>query len=103
MNRQIQFIPWVVYGAVRLDINLLKPSRIEFQVLHDAGSHLTVTDGHVASESPKWLEYVYSMAHPALRWLPTASAKFQDSRLDAPIQQLLTEGGAAMSMRISSE
>ena len=52
-------------GRVRLDLNLLKPSRIEF--LHDPERPLTVPDGQ--ESSPTWLEYVYRTAHPALRWL----------------------------------
>ena len=54
-------------GCVRLDLNLLKPSRIEF--LHDLECPLTVPDG--IESSPTWLEYVYQTAHPALRWLPS--------------------------------
>ena len=57
---------------MRLDLNLLKPSRIEF--LHDLECPLTVPDG--IESSPTWLEYVYQTAHPALRWLPTKLAEW---------------------------
>ncbi len=50
-------------GRVRLDLNRLKPSRIEF--LNDPERPLTVPDGK--ESSPTWLEYVYRTAHPALR------------------------------------
>ena len=59
-------------GRVRLDLNLLKPSRIEF--LHDPERPLTLPDGQ--ESSPTWLEYVYRTAHPALRWLPTKLAEW---------------------------
>ncbi len=59
-------------GCVRLDINLLKPSRIEF--LQDAGPQLTVPDQQAASGN--WLEYVYRKAHPVLCWLPTKLAEW---------------------------
>ena len=59
-------------GCVRLDLNLLKPSRIEF--LQDPARPLTVSDGQASS--PNWLEYVYRTAHPALRWLPTKLAEW---------------------------
>ena len=59
-------------GCVRLDLNLLKPSRIEFR--QDSGPELTVPDGQAASVD--WLEYVYRTAHPVLRWLPTKLAEW---------------------------
>ena len=59
-------------GCVRLDLNLLKPSRIEF--LQDPARPLTVSDGQASS--PNWLEYVYRTAHSALRWLPTKLAEW---------------------------
>ena len=59
-------------GRVRLDLNLLKPSRIEF--VHDPERPLTVPDGQ--ESSPTWLEYVYRTAHPTLRWLPTKLAEW---------------------------
>ncbi len=49
-------------GCVRLDINLLKPSRIEFA--EDPAPSVSLPDGY--SVPPKWLEYVYSTAHPVL-------------------------------------
>ena len=58
-------------GCVSLDVNLLKPSRVEF--LHEPSCSLTVSDG--SASSPTWLEYVYRTAHPALRWLPTKLAE----------------------------
>ena len=54
---------------MRLDINLLKPSKIEF--VQDPAPPLTLPDG---APPPKWLEYIYRTAHPALRWLPTKLA-----------------------------
>ena len=59
-------------GCVRLDINFLKPSRIEFA--QDPAPVVTLPEG--AAETPKWLEYVYRTAHPALRWLPTKLAEW---------------------------
>jgi hypothetical protein len=35
---------------------------------------VTLPEG--AAETPKWLEYVYRTAHPALRWLPTKLAEW---------------------------
>jgi hypothetical protein len=57
---------------VRLDINLLKSSRIEFR--QESGSQLTVPDQQAAFVN--WLEYVYRKAHPVLRWLPTKLAEW---------------------------
>ena len=54
-------------GCVRLDINLLKPTRIEFA--DQPAPSLSLPDG--CHSPPKWLEYVYRTAHPVLRWLPT--------------------------------
>ena len=54
-----------------LDTNLLKPSRIEFVL--DPVPPLTLPDG---ASPPKWLEYIYRTAHPALRWLPTKLAEW---------------------------
>ena len=59
-------------GCVRLDINLLKPSRIEFR--QEPGPQLTVPDQQAATVT--WLEYVYRTAHPVLRWLPTKLAEW---------------------------
>ena len=58
-------------GSVRLDINLLKPSKLEF--VQDPAPPLTLPDG---AASPQWLEYIYRTAHPALRWLPTKLAEW---------------------------
>ena len=58
-------------GCVHLDINLLKPSKIEF--VQEPAPTLTMPDG---SSPPDWLEYVYRTAHPALRWLPTKLAEW---------------------------
>ncbi len=46
-------------GCVRLDINLLKLSRIEFR--QEPGPQLTVPDQQAATVT--WLEYVYRTAH----------------------------------------
>ena len=59
-------------GSVCLDINLLRPSRIEF-VHHPAP--LLAMSGTQASK-PQWLEYIYRTAHPVLRWLPTKLAEW---------------------------
>ena len=56
---------------MHLDINLLKPSKIEF--VQEPAPTLTMPDGF---SPPKWLEYVYLTAHPALRWLPTKLAEW---------------------------
>ncbi len=54
-------------GCVRLDINLLKPSRLELQD--------QVLTPNMAF-SPESLEYVYRTGHPVLRWLPTKLAEW---------------------------
>ena len=59
-------------GCVRLDINLLKPGRLEF--LQDSGPQSTVPDQQASSVN--WLEYVYRTAHPDLLWLPTKLAEY---------------------------
>ena len=59
-------------GCIRLDINLLKPSRVE--LLQAPAPLLSVPDSDASS--PKWLEYVYRTAHPVLRWLPTKLAEW---------------------------
>ena len=61
-------------GCVRLDINFLKPSRIEFA--QDPAPAVTLPELEGAGETPKWLEYVYRTAHPVLRWLPTKLAEW---------------------------
>ena len=61
-------------GCVRLDINLLKPSRIEF--VQDPSPSLSLPDGHRTTKTATWLEYVYRTAHPVLRWLPTKLAEW---------------------------
>ncbi len=50
-------------GCVRLNINLLKPTRIEFAV--NPAPSLSLPNG--PHSPPKWLEYVYRTAHPVLR------------------------------------
>ena len=57
-----------------LDINLLKPSRIEFA--QDPSPSLSLPDGHRTTQAPTWLEYVYRTAHPVLRLLPTKLAEW---------------------------
>ena len=59
-------------GYVSLDINLLKPSKIEF--VQKPAPSLTQPDG--LASSLKWLEYIYRTAHPVLRWLPTKLAEW---------------------------
>ncbi len=59
-------------GCVRLDINFLKPSRLEFA--QDPGPDVTLPEG--AAETQKWLEYIYRTVHPALRLLPTKLAEW---------------------------
>jgi hypothetical protein len=55
-----------------LDINLLKPSRIEF--VHHPVPQLAMSD--TQASSPQWLEYIYSTAHLVLCWLPTKLAEW---------------------------
>jgi hypothetical protein len=55
---------------VRLDINLLKPGRVELQ-----GQGQALYHGR-SSSSPDWLEYAYRTSHPVLRWLPTKLAEW---------------------------
>jgi hypothetical protein len=62
-------------GCVHLDINLLKPSRLEFQD-QDLASNLALPVGHRLCSSPDWLEYIYRSSHPVLRWLPTKLAEW---------------------------
>ena len=62
-------------GCVRLDINLLKPSRLEFQD-QDIAPDVALPLGHRLCSSPDWLEYVYRTSHPVLRWLPTKLAEW---------------------------
>jgi hypothetical protein len=59
-------------GSVRLDLNLLKPARIEFA--EDAVPSFSLPDG--SPPPPRWLEYVYRTAHSALRWLQTKLAEW---------------------------
>jgi hypothetical protein len=60
-------------GCVCLDINLLKPSRIEFVQDPVPPLNLRVPEGF---SSPQWLEYTYRTAHPVLRWLLTKLAEW---------------------------
>ena len=55
-----------------MDINLLKPSRIEF--VHNPDALLAVSD--TQASAPQWLEYIYRTTHPVLRWLPTKLAEW---------------------------
>ena len=55
-----------------MDINLLKPSRIEF--VHHPAPLLATSD--TQASAPEWLEYIYRTAHPVLRWLPTKLAEW---------------------------
>ena len=57
---------------MRLDVNLLKPSRVEF--VQDPAPAVTLREGQVPFQN--WLEYVYRTAHPTLRWLPTKLAEW---------------------------
>ena len=59
-------------GYALLDVNLLKPSRIEF-VLEPA---LLLAMSDTQASKPQWLEYIYRTAHPVLRWLPTKLAEW---------------------------
>jgi len=67
---------------VRLDINLLKPSRIEFA--DQPAPSLSLPEGHYSP--PKWLEYVYRTAHPVLRWLPTKLAEWIGENLQDELE-----------------
>jgi hypothetical protein len=62
-------------GCVRLDINLLKPSRLEFPD-QEHTPKLALPVGHSSCSSPDWLEYIYRTSHPVLRWLPTKLAEW---------------------------
>ncbi len=62
-------------GCVCLDINLLKPSRLEFQD-QDLAPNLALHVGHRLCSSPDWLEYMYRTSHPVLRWLHTKLAEW---------------------------
>jgi hypothetical protein len=68
-------------GCVSLDINLLKPSRIEFA--GDPAPSLSLPDGPFSH--PKWLDYVYRTANPVLRWLPTKLAEWIGENLQAEL------------------
>jgi hypothetical protein len=57
-----------------LDINLLKPSRIEF--VHHPAPLLAMSDTDTQASKPQWLEYIYRTAHPVLCWLPTKLAEW---------------------------
>ena len=59
-------------GCVCLDVNLLKPSRLEFA--DDPVPMLAMPNAH--APSPQWLEHCYRKAHLALRWLPTKLAEW---------------------------
>jgi hypothetical protein len=59
-------------GCVRRDINILKPSRLDF--VQEPAPPVSLTDRSAAP--PQWLENVYRTAHPALRWLPTKLAEW---------------------------
>ncbi len=56
---------------MRLDRNLLKPSKIEF--IQEPTPTLTLPDG---TSPPKWLEYIYRSTHSVLCWLPTKLAEW---------------------------
>ena len=62
-------------GTVRLDINLLKPSRLEFPA-QALATPLPLPAVHRGSSPPAWLEYVYRTSHPVLLWLPTKLAEW---------------------------
>jgi hypothetical protein len=72
MNRLMHTTAWVLMGSVCLDINLLKPSRIEF--VHHHAPLLAMSD--TQASKPQWLEYIYRTAHPILCWLPTKLAEW---------------------------
>jgi hypothetical protein len=59
-------------GSVCLDINLLKPIRIE--LVDEPAPTLSISD--TQASLPQWLEYIYRTAHPVLRWLPTKLAEW---------------------------
>ena len=60
---------------MRLDINLLKPSRLEFQD-RDLAPNMALPVGHRSCSSPDWLEYIYRSIHSVLCWLPTKLAEW---------------------------
>ncbi len=57
---------------MHLDINLLKPSKIEF--VQEPAPPLTLGEGQAPYSN--WLDYVNQTAHPTLRWLPTKLAEW---------------------------
>jgi hypothetical protein len=62
-------------GCVRLDINLLEPSRLEFPD-QEYTPKLALPVGHRSCSSPDRLEYIYRTSHPVLRWLSTKLAEW---------------------------
>jgi hypothetical protein len=56
-------------GCVRLDVNLLKPSRLELQD-QDLAPNMAFSSKSLE------LEYVYWTSQPVLRWLPTKLAEW---------------------------
>jgi hypothetical protein len=74
-------------GCVRFDINLLKPSRLQFQEqdLAPNGPNLALPVGHRSCSSLDWLEYIYRSSHPVLRWLPTKLAEWIGKNLQEPL------------------
>jgi hypothetical protein len=62
-------------GCVRLDINVLKPSRLEFPDQHHTPD-LALPVGYRSCSSPDCLEYIYKTSHPVLCWLPTKLAEW---------------------------
>ena len=59
-------------GCVRLDVNFLKPSIVEF--MQEQAPVVNLGEGQVPYQN--WLEYVYRTAHPTLCWLPTKLAEW---------------------------
>ncbi len=62
-------------GTVRLDINLLKPLRLEFPA-QALATQSPLPAVHCGSSPPAWLEYVYRTSHPVLHWLPNKLAEW---------------------------
>ena len=55
----------------RFQMKFLKPSRLEFA---DEPVPLLAMS-YARASPPQWLKYIYRMAHPTLRWLPTKLAE----------------------------
>ena len=59
-------------GKQRLDVHLLKPSRLEVAQQQLPGE---MCDADIADQAnPEWIECTHRTSHPIIRWLPTKLA-----------------------------